>query len=223
MTDEQRWRDIYMILFPEANKNNLPNPCKSTIKRCRMQALGEFSLLICSHADFDMTDAEECAKTSQHFMKYKKRIEKELPVLIRKKVEQQFAHVGEELIANFDAFVRDGIQHIFNCPTPKSASAPGSPRSCRQSPVPTTPETLSPKSAAVGGGELGFDALGEGLDFSSFLDDQDPPYMLISGLDVDGGFDFGSGHADCLILDPESDSGYASTATISQHLESSRH
>lgn len=161
---------------------------------------------------------------SQHFMKYKKRIEKELPVLIRKKVEQQFAHVGEELIANFDAFVRDGIQHIFNCPTPKSASVPGSPRSCRQSPVPTIPETPSPKSAAVGEGvgELnGYDASGEGLDFS-FLEDPDPPYMFITGLDVDN-FDFGSVPADCVTVDAESDSGYASTATISQYLESSRH
>lgn len=34
VTDEQRWRDIYMILFPEANKNNLPSPCKFTIKHC---------------------------------------------------------------------------------------------------------------------------------------------------------------------------------------------
>ncbi|KAK8134384.1 Protein kinase domain-containing protein, partial [Apiospora sp. TS-2023a] len=198
VTDEQRWRDIYMILFPEANKNNLPSPY------------------------YDMkTDAEEYAKTGQHFMKYKKRIEKELPVLIRKKVEQQFAHVGEELIANFDAFVRDGIQHIFNCPTPNSASAPGSPRSCLQSPAPTTPGTSSPpKSAMVGGGggELGFDTSGEGLDFS-FLDDPDPPYMLLNGLDVDG-FDFGSVPADCLTVDAESDSGYASTATISQQLES---
>lgn len=172
--------------------------------------------------DYDMTDAEEYAKTSQHFMKYKKRIEKELPVLIRKKVEQQFAHVGEELIANFDVFVRDGIQHIFNCPTPKSASAPGSPRSCRQSPTPMTPGTPPPpKNAIIGGGELGFDASGEGLDFS-FLDDPDPPLMLINGLDVDG-FDFGSVPADCLTLDAESDSGYASTATISQHLEGNRH
>lgn len=28
MTDEQRWRDIYMILFPEANPNAVPSPCK---------------------------------------------------------------------------------------------------------------------------------------------------------------------------------------------------
>ena len=31
VTDEQRWRDIYMILFPGANKNSLPSPCESTM------------------------------------------------------------------------------------------------------------------------------------------------------------------------------------------------
>lgn len=29
LTEEQKWKNIYMILFPDANKNALPSPCKS--------------------------------------------------------------------------------------------------------------------------------------------------------------------------------------------------
>ncbi|KAK8086565.1 hypothetical protein PG994_001539 [Apiospora phragmitis] len=188
VTDEQRWRDIYMILFPEANKNNLPS------------------------SYYDVTDAEEYAKTTEHFMKYKKRIEKELPALIRKKVEQKFAHVGQELFANFDDFVRDGIHDIFSCPTPKSA--PGSPRSCRQSPAPEMP---LPKNAAE---DLGFEFSSEALDLSAYFNDPDAPSLLIGGLDTN--LDFGSNLAGCPFFDAESDSGYASTATISQYFDSSR-
>lgn len=28
LTDEQKWLDIYVILFPEANQKTLPSPCK---------------------------------------------------------------------------------------------------------------------------------------------------------------------------------------------------
>lgn len=155
-----------------------------------------------------MTDAEEYAKTTQRLMKYKKRIEKELPALIRKGVEQRFAHVGEELLANFDDMVRDGIHVIFNCPTPKSLSAPGSPRSRQSSPAaPGTPPT---KSSAEGDFGL-FDTVGEPLDLSAYFNDPDAPFMSIGGLDM--GFNFDN-PTDCPGLDAESDSGYASTTTI---------
>ncbi|KAK8107350.1 uncharacterized protein PG998_009363 [Apiospora kogelbergensis] len=193
VTDEQRWRDIYMILFPGANKNSLPSPY------------------------YDVTDAEEYAKTTQRLMKYKKRIEKELPALIRKGVEQRFAHVGEELLANFDDMVRDGIHVIFNCPTPKSLSAPGSPRSRQSSPAaPGTPPT---KSSAEGDFGL-FDTVGEPLDLSAYFNDPDAPFMSIGGLDM--GFNFDN-PTDCPGLDAESDSGYASTTTIRDpYFDSSR-
>ncbi|KAK8026093.1 hypothetical protein PG990_003916, partial [Apiospora arundinis] len=173
VSDEQRWRDIYMILFPEANKNSLPSPY------------------------YDVTDAEEYAKTTERLMKYKKRIEKELPALMRKKVEQRFAHVGEELLANFDDMVRDGIHVIFSCPTPKSLSAPGSPRSRQSSPfaAPGTPPpppsphltNKNPADCGGGGSDLGFVDMmagGEPLDLSAYFNDPDAPSMLIGGLDM---------------------------------------
>ncbi|KAK6824722.1 hypothetical protein PG987_012216 [Apiospora arundinis] len=209
VSDEQRWRDIYMILFPEANKNSLPSPY------------------------YDVTDAEEYAKTTERLMKYKKRIEKELPALMRKKVEQRFAHVGEELLANFDDMVRDGIHVIFSCPTPKSLSAPGSPRSRQSSPfaAPGTPPpppsphltNKNPADCGGGGSDLGFVDMmagGEPLDLSAYFNDPDAPSMLIGGLDM-GGFNFDI-PTECPGLD-ESDSGYASTTTIRDpYFESSR-
>lgn len=31
LTEEQKWLDIYMILFPEANRKALPSPCEHII------------------------------------------------------------------------------------------------------------------------------------------------------------------------------------------------
>lgn len=36
LTEEQKWKDIYMIIFPKANKNVLPSPCESLVHASKL-------------------------------------------------------------------------------------------------------------------------------------------------------------------------------------------
>ncbi|ETS77484.1 hypothetical protein PFICI_11358 [Pestalotiopsis fici W106-1] len=67
LTEEQKWLDIYMILFPEANPKALPSPYYSR------GHLGN------------------SAKSAAQWKKMKKHIEEKLPLAVRTRVEQRFA------------------------------------------------------------------------------------------------------------------------------------
>ncbi|KAK9798848.1 hypothetical protein SCARD494_02726 [Seiridium cardinale] len=121
LTEEQKWRDIYMILFPNANKNALPSPY------------------------YDSRDSVTFAKSAAQWKKLRKHISKELPQAVQKRVEQRFEGVEVELLHGLSDIVRDEIFHIFKG-FPQGASAPASPGPSSRSASPK----LSSDSVAAG-------------------------------------------------------------------------
>ncbi|KAI6084245.1 hypothetical protein F4821DRAFT_243298 [Hypoxylon rubiginosum] len=109
MTDEQRWNDIYMILFPNANKKALPSPY------------------------YDGNDS--CGLTERaEWRRAKKQIQKKLPKIVQKKVERSFEKVGADLLTGLPDIIRDGLLEIFKdlpnderSPTVSPAATPRAP------------------------------------------------------------------------------------------------
>ncbi|KAI0882634.1 uncharacterized protein GGS22DRAFT_191224 [Annulohypoxylon maeteangense] len=89
MTDEQRWCEIYMILFPKANPNAMPTP-------------------YC-----DSNDALRCSKSIEEWKKTKKRMQKDLPKSVQKKVEKSFEKVEVDVLNRLPDIVRDCLFEFF--------------------------------------------------------------------------------------------------------------
>ncbi|KAI0384618.1 hypothetical protein F5Y04DRAFT_247348 [Hypomontagnella monticulosa] len=179
MTDEQRWRDIYMILFPEANPNAVPSPYYDA---------GDDSLRF--------------SKTAEEWRKVKKRIQKELPKFVQKKVERSFEKVEVDVLVRLPDIVRDGLFEFFkDLPHSPEASPSVTPRA-------RTPSFhVVGEQAATAVAATSDEDAGDILDLSRFLEfPNDVEYNDLAQ------FDFGD-PVDCLFMDRESDSGYASTST----------
>ncbi|KAI0181686.1 hypothetical protein GGR52DRAFT_567907 [Hypoxylon sp. FL1284] len=180
MTDEQRWKDIYMILFPKANPKALPSPYS------------------------DHNDALGSTERAEEWRRAKKRIQKELPKFVQKKVERRFEKVGAEILNGLPDIVRDGLLELFE----------SSPRD-EQSPTVTpaaTPRAPTPSfSAASDQLPVNSDDINVSwLDHPLF--ESGNQYFLGEMNELDfAPFDFGSSAE--YIDDKGSDSGYASTGT----------
>lgn len=88
LTDEQKWLDIYMILFPEANQKTLPSPCKPfSPSLVTYRAVVKLTW----RQDYTSGDAMTSTKSAAQWKKMRKHIEEELPSAVRKRVEQRFA------------------------------------------------------------------------------------------------------------------------------------
>ncbi|KAI1762554.1 hypothetical protein GGR53DRAFT_521585 [Hypoxylon sp. FL1150] len=111
MTDEQRWNDIYMILFPNANRKALPSPY------------------------YDGNDS--CGLTEKaEWRRVKKRIQKELPKVVQKKVERSFEKVGADLLTGLPDIIRDGLLEIFKDSPQDERSPTVSPAATPRAPTP---------------------------------------------------------------------------------------
>ncbi|KAI1857967.1 hypothetical protein JX265_010997 [Neoarthrinium moseri] len=102
LTEEQKWKDIYVILFPQANKNALPSPY------------------------YENGDPVSYAKSAEQWKKFKKHIQRELPSAVRKRVEHRFDGVQAEVLDGLGDIVRDSIFHILKGMPGGSGSAPTS-------------------------------------------------------------------------------------------------
>ncbi|KAI0133433.1 hypothetical protein F4776DRAFT_664190 [Hypoxylon sp. NC0597] len=182
MTDEQRWRDIYMILFPNANANTMPTPY------------------------YDGNNSLKFSKSVEEWRKAKKRIQKELPKFVQKKVEKSFEKVEVDVLKRLPDIVRDGLFEFFK-------DLPYDDRSPSETPAPTprarTPSfPIAREQPAATTDELKDTT----LDLSYFFEPSMP--FTLGGLDdFDfSQFEFGNS-GDCRFFEKESDSGYASTST----------
>lgn len=176
MTDEQRWGEIYMILFPKANPNAIPTPY------------------------YDSNDALRFSKSVEEWKKIKKRMQKDLPNIVQKKVEKSFEKVEVEVLDGLADIVRNCVYEIFKDSDRSPSSTPAATPRAHTPSVPTAREQPASTTDEIKDNSL--------LDLSYFLEPS-----IIGGMeDFDFSFDFG-GTTDCGILDKESDSGYASTST----------
>ncbi|KAH6656714.1 hypothetical protein BKA67DRAFT_552823 [Truncatella angustata] len=103
LTEEHKWKDIYMILFPRSNKNALPSPY------------------------YDSRHPVTIAKSAAQWKKFKKHIHDELPQAVQKRVEQRFDGVKVELLHGLSDIIQDEIFQIFKGFPQGGASTPISP------------------------------------------------------------------------------------------------
>ncbi|KAJ8117831.1 hypothetical protein ONZ43_g4114 [Nemania bipapillata] len=185
-TETQRWNDIYLLLFPGADRNAIPSP----------------------YPDYD-----ETATRSKNFERYKrveKRIKKELPRLVRQRVERKFDKVEADMLHGINDIIRNCLADFFrnnmsqdegsSATTPQTASRATTPglTPIEEPHAPPPDHSVSPE-----------------IDISYLLDDHDLCFPGgLSLFDFDPQFDMNNG-VDGYGVDKVSlDSGYVSTSTM---------
>ncbi|KAI1128480.1 hypothetical protein F5Y10DRAFT_175176 [Nemania abortiva] len=185
-TETQRWNDIYLLLFPGADRNAIPSP----------------------YPDYD-----ETATRSKNFERYKrveKRIKKELPRLVRQRVETKFDKVEAEMLHGINDIIRNSLADFFrnNMSQDEGSSATTTPQTASRATTPGLTSMEEPRVPSVD------DSFQPNIDISYLLDDNE----LNFGADLDifdfGPFDVDNGADGYGVDKVSSDSGYVSTSTM---------
>ncbi|KAI0102393.1 hypothetical protein GGR51DRAFT_562565 [Nemania sp. FL0031] len=189
-TETQRWNDIYLLLFPGADRNAIPSP----------------------YPDYD-----ESTTRSNNFERYKrveKRIKKELPRLVRQRVETKFNKVEADMLHDINDIIRNSLADFFrNNMSQEEGSSATTPRTASRA---TTPGLTSMEEPCMPSLECPFEPEID-IDIGYLLDDDQ--LNLGPGLalfDFDPEFDINNG-ADGYGYDGDkvsSDSGYVSTSNM---------
>ncbi|TRX88380.1 hypothetical protein FHL15_010756 [Xylaria flabelliformis] len=185
-TETQRWNDIYLLLFPGADRNAIPSP----------------------YPDYDETATRY--KNLERYKRVESRIKRELPRLVKQRVERKFEKVEADMLHDINDIIRNCLADFFrNNMSQDEASLSNTPQTTSRAttPVLTSVEEPHPLSS--------FDTTFEpqiGVDY--LLDD--PDLGISGGL---GLFDFNplcidSGGDGYGVDKVSSDSGYVSTSTF---------
>ncbi|KAI1471137.1 uncharacterized protein F4812DRAFT_467345 [Daldinia caldariorum] len=137
MTDEQRWAEIYKILFPNANLNAMPTPY------------------------YDGNDSLGFSKRAE-WKKVETRLKKELPKYVQKKVERSFEKVQVDILVGLPDIIRDGLFEFFKDLTQNDRSASATPAATPRARTPGSPaarEQPAPTSNENGDSLLDFSSL----------------------------------------------------------------
>ncbi|KAI2471522.1 hypothetical protein F4781DRAFT_440155 [Annulohypoxylon bovei var. microspora] len=120
MTDEQRWGEIYMILFPKANPSALPTPY------------------------YDSNDALRFSKSVEEWKKTKKRMQNDFPKIVQKKVERSFDRVEVDVLNGLPDIIRDCLFEFF-----KESSPSTTPAATPRARTPSTPVVREPPASTT--------------------------------------------------------------------------
>lgn len=104
LTEEERWLEIYLILFPKANREKIPSPY------------------------YDGTDGLGQATSAAEWKTMERRIRKELPKYVQKKVEHKFELVNMEMLEGLPGIIRDGLHELLGSSESPAESPAGSPK-----------------------------------------------------------------------------------------------
>ncbi|KAI0431362.1 hypothetical protein F5Y09DRAFT_330424 [Xylaria sp. FL1042] len=183
-TETQRWKDIYLLLFPQADRNAIPSP----------------------YPDYD-----ETATHSKNFERYKrveKRIKKELPRLVKQRVEKKFEKVETEMLHGINDIIRNCLADFFrNNMSQDDGSSTTTPQTASRA---TTPGLTSFEEPCVPSFGQSFEPQ---IDINYLLDDPDWALGGDLGLfDFNPQFNVDSGLDGYGVDKVSSDSGYVSTA-----------
>ncbi|KAI0451533.1 hypothetical protein F5B21DRAFT_516691 [Xylaria acuta] len=184
-TETQRWNDIYLLLFPGADRNAIPSP---------------------------YPDHDETATRSKNLERYKRvesRIKKELPRLVRQRVERKFEKVEADMLHDINDIIRNCLADFFrNNMSQDEGSSTTTPQTASRATTPVLTSVEEPRA-------LSFDTTFEpniGVDY--LLDDPDLGFGGELGL-FDYNPQFIDNGVDGYGVDKvSSDSGYVSTSTI---------
>ncbi|OTB16406.1 hypothetical protein K445DRAFT_366364 [Daldinia sp. EC12] len=119
MTDEQRWAEIYKILFPNANLNAMPTPY------------------------YDGNDSLGFSKRAE-WKKVETRLKKELPKYVQKKVEKSFEKVQVDMLVGLPDIIRDGLFEFFKDLPHNDRSASATPAATPRARTPGSPAAREP-------------------------------------------------------------------------------
>lgn len=94
-TDEDKWREIYMILFPDDDPASIPSPCKFQLIFMRLRKPLTFS-------DYDAIEVEDGnSPRTGELEDYATFIKREMPTLVRRELENllqdEFQDIAEHL------------------------------------------------------------------------------------------------------------------------------
>ncbi|KAI1311748.1 hypothetical protein F5Y03DRAFT_410012 [Xylaria venustula] len=184
-TEIQRWNDIYLLLFPQADRNAIPSP----------------------YPDYDETTTH--SKNFERYKRVEKRIKKELPRLVRQRVETKFEKVEVEMLHGINDIIRNCLADFFrnNMAQDEGSSATTTPQTTSRA---TTPGLTSIEEPAVPSWDQNLEAP---IDINYLLDDPDWAIGADVGLfDFNSQFNVDAGLDGYGVDKVSSDSGYVSTA-----------
>ncbi|KAI0556017.1 hypothetical protein F4679DRAFT_520717 [Xylaria curta] len=183
-TETQRWNDIYLLLFPGADRNAIPSP----------------------YPDYDETATR--SKNLERYKRVESRIKRELPRLVKQRVERKFEKVEADMLHDINDIIRNSLADFFrNNMSQDEASSTNTPQTASRATTPVLTSVEEPRT-------LSFDTTFEphiGVDY--LLDDPDLGFGGELGL-----FDYNplcdSGVDGYGVDKVSSDSGYVSTSTF---------
>ncbi|KAI1340029.1 hypothetical protein F5Y15DRAFT_61951 [Xylariaceae sp. FL0016] len=184
--DEQKWRDTYLILFPDASRRSVPSPYHET------------------------NDPITLSRNIERYKRVVKQVKKELPPLVQKRVERKFEKMSSDMLYNLNDIVRDALSEVFSGLSEDDRSPSATPVATSRATSPVSLVDSQPSAS------LQDEPKNTSLDLSLILDDPNGPLNLIyldpfNPLDCSG-FNLGD-FDDGMFADKVSDSGYASTST----------
>jgi hypothetical protein len=105
MTEDDKWRKVYMILFPNDDYGKMPSPCKGTLL-FRMQTM-ELLTLVDYDEDYVKTSGDTTADAE--LSRYEAFLQQELPSSIRRELDARV----EEALDNTEVNLRSQLPYIF--------------------------------------------------------------------------------------------------------------
>lgn len=162
-TEVQRWNDIYLLLFPDADRNAIPSPYPDTTVR------------------------------SQNFERYKRvetRIKKELPRLVQQQVERKFEKVEVDVLHGMTDIVRKCLADFFrNNMSQDEGSSTTTPQILSRATTPSLPsveESCVPSLLHAYQPQMNLDCFLPGLDFDGGFEAFDFSFSCGTDMSPDG-------------------------------------
>ncbi|KAI8634269.1 hypothetical protein F5Y19DRAFT_206759 [Xylariaceae sp. FL1651] len=186
LTETQRWNDIYLLLFPGTDRNALPSPYP------------------------DHVGAAMSSKHIENYKRVEKRLKKELPPLVRQRVERKFEKMENEVLCGLNDIVRGCLFEFFKNMSSDEGSASVTPQTTSRA---TTPgPLLAEEPSTIPGSQTNYPE----IDLNYFLDGEQELGFIndISIFNYTPQLDTNDAPSGYGMDKVVSDSGYASTNTM---------
>jgi len=113
MTEEERWTEIYMILFPEDETGTLPSPCKCSHRHSKPQP-SSFCLVV-----YDtISQGAEAGAPGIGLKDYSAFLDQEMPLVVHQELETAFQNdlcgVEESHRPQIERFIVEQQRRLFN-------------------------------------------------------------------------------------------------------------
>ncbi|KAI2642297.1 hypothetical protein GGS21DRAFT_501846 [Xylaria nigripes] len=99
LSETQRWKDMYALLFPGVDRNEIPSPYPD---RC----LG-------------VTSAGNSEERKRQFKRFERRMRQVLPRLVKQRVVKRFDQVGAEVLRGLSDIVQSSVSDFFKNDMPQ--------------------------------------------------------------------------------------------------------